>query len=87
LIPQGATQLSEFSAGNSYTVQVSSAQTLEQLAAFWTQAVPAAGLHETGRFSAGDTLTIAFENPDGGIVASKDASTGTVLCSISVGQS
>jgi hypothetical protein len=33
----------------------------------------------------GDTLTIAFTNPDGGIVASRDTSSGSVIITISVG--
>ena len=87
LIPQGATQLSEVNVGNSYTVQLSSTQSLEQLGAFWTQAIPAAGLQETGRFTQGETLTIAFTNPDGGIVAFADSSSGGVIMTISVGTS
>lgn len=85
LIPPGATQLSEISSGNAYSVQVSSTQSLEQLGAFWTQAIPAAGLQETGRFTADETLTIAFTNPDGGIVAAADPSAGGVIITISVG--
>jgi hypothetical protein len=76
--------LSEVTAGNAYTVQVTSTQSLEQLGAFWTTAIPQAGLHETGRYTAGESLIIAFENPDGGITASKDPSMG-VLVTISVG--
>ena len=87
LIPPGATQVNEVVIGNSYTVHVSSNQTLDQLAAYWTQAIPAAGLQESGRFTAAETLTIAFTNPDGGIVASADPSTGFVLATISVGNS
>lgn len=87
LIPPGATQLNEVQVGNSYTVQLSSTQTLEQLGAFWTQAIPAAGLQETGRFNQAGTLTIAFSNPEGGIVAFEDSSAGGVIMSISVGTS
>ena len=87
LIPQGATQVSEVTVGNSYSVQVSSGQSLEQLGAFWTQAIPAAGLQETGRFTSGDTLTIAFTNPEGGVTASADPSTGSVIITISAGTS
>lgn len=87
LIPPGATQISESTFGNSYSVQLSSTQSLEELGAFWTQAIPAAGLTETGRFTMAGTLTIAFTNPDGGIVASEDASAGGVIMNISVGTS
>jgi hypothetical protein len=84
LIPPGSSApINEVTVGNSYTVQVTSSMTLEQLGAFWTTAIPAAGLAETGRFTSSGTLTIAFSNPDGGIVAS-DTENG-VLVSISVG--
>jgi hypothetical protein len=88
LIPPGSSApLNEVTIGNSYTVQVTSTQTLEQLGAFWTTAIPGAGLQETGRFTSAGTLTIAFTNPDGGIVASEDSSSGGVFISISVGSS
>jgi len=87
LIPAGATQLSEVNVGNSYTVQLSTTQSLEQLGTFWTQAIPAAGLQETGRFTQAETLTIAFANPEGGIVAFADSSSGGVIITISVGTS
>src|SRR5688572_33311900 len=40
LIPPGATQLNEVQVGNSYTVQLSSTQSLDELGAFWTTAIP-----------------------------------------------
>ena len=85
LVPDGATQLSEITVGNSYTVQVTSTKSLDELGSFWTQAIPNAGLTETGRFTAEGTLTIAFTNPDGGIGASQDPSSGSVIITISVG--
>jgi hypothetical protein len=85
LIPNGATQLTEVASGNVYSVQVSSTQSLDELGSFFTQAIPAAGLHETGRFTADGSLTIAFTNPDGGIVATEDPSSGGVIVTISVG--
>lgn len=85
LIPPGATQLNEVQIGNSYTVQLSSTQSLEQLAAFWTGAIPAAGLTETGRFPGDGSLVIAFSNPDGGITASPTE--GGIFITISVGTS
>lgn len=86
LIPSGSSApISEVSVGNAYTVQVMSTQTLEQLGTFWTTAIPAAGLTESGRYTAGDTLIIAFTNPDGGITASKTDE--GVLVTISVGTS
>jgi hypothetical protein len=86
LIPQGASApINEVTVGNSYTVQVTSAMTLEQLGAFWTTAIPAAGLTESGRYSADGSLIIAFTNPDGGITASN--TDNGVLITISVGSS
>ena len=87
LVPPGSTQLSESSFGNAFQLTLSSTQSIEQLGAFWTQAIPAAGMQETGRFTAEGSLTIAFTNPDGGIVAAPDPSTGTVTIVISVGTS
>lgn len=87
LIPDGATQLSEIIIENNYTVQVTSTKSLDELSSFWTQAIPKAGLSETGRFTASGTLTIAFTNPDGGVVASEDPSGGGVIITISVGSS
>jgi hypothetical protein len=74
LIPPGATEVSAGSIGNSYQLTLTSDQTLAELEAFWAQAIPAAGLHSTGQFTADGTLTIAFANPDGGIVAANDLS-------------
>jgi hypothetical protein len=86
LIPPGSSApMNEVTIGNSYTVQVTSTQTLEQLGAFWTTAIPAAGMTETGRFNNAGSLIIAFTNPDGGVTAST-TDTG-VLISISVGTS
>jgi hypothetical protein len=87
LIPTGCSQISEFTSGGNYTVSLSCTQTVEQMAAFWTTAIPAAGLTESGRFSAAGTLTIAFTNPDGGITAAADTSTNTTVVTISVGTS
>ena len=86
LVPPGSSApINEVTVGNSYTVQVTSTQTLEQLGAFWTTAIPAAGLTESGRYSAAGSLIIAFTNPDGGITAS--TTEGGVLITISVGSS
>ena len=86
LIPPGASApMNEITVGNSYTVQVSSSMTLDQLAAFWNTAIPAAGLTESGRYTADGSLIIAFTNPEGGITASSTDS--GVLISISVGSS
>jgi hypothetical protein len=77
--------MNEITIGNSYTVQVTSTMTLEQLGAFWTTAIPAAGLTESGRYTAAGSLIIAFTNPDGGITATN--TDNGVLISISVGAS
>jgi hypothetical protein len=86
LIPQGSSApINEVTIGNSYTVQVTSTMTLDQLAAFWTTAIPAAGMTETGRFNNAGSLIIAFTNPEGGVTAS--TTDNGVLISISVGTS
>ena len=85
LAPPGSTEVSASAQGNSFSLIVSTTQTLEQLGAFYQQAIPAAGLTETGRFTLGETLTISVTNPDGGIVALRDPGQGSVLVTISIG--
>ena len=86
LIPQGSSApINEVTIGNSYTVQVTSTMTLDQLAAFWTTAIPAAGMTVTGSFNNAGSLIIAFTNPEGGVTAS--TTDNGVLISISVGTS
>jgi hypothetical protein len=84
-VPPGASETSAVSIGNAYQLTLSSNQSLEELEAFWDQAIPAAGMQSTGRFTADGSLTIALTNPDGGIVATGDPSTGGVTIVISVG--
>jgi hypothetical protein len=85
LIPPGSTEAGESTFGSLYQVTVTNPQTLEQLGPFWTTAIPGAGMTETGRFTAGPVLTIAFVNPDGGVVATRDDSTGVTTILISTG--
>ena len=87
LIPPGSSApLNEVNIGSNYTVQVTSTMTLDQLAAFWTTAIPQAGLTESGRMTAEGTLIISVTNPDGGInAATMDA--GSILITISLGTS
>ena len=87
LIPPGASEVGEASFGGAYQLSLTSTQSLEQLDAFWAQAIPAAGMQLTGRFTVEGTLTIAVSNPDGGIVAARDASTGVTTIVISLGTS
>ncbi len=87
LVPPGSTEMSSSAAGDSYSIVVSTTQTVEALGAFWQSAIPAAGMTESGRFNLGGTLTIALTNPDGGIVAIPDPSQGITIVTISVGQS
>ena len=84
LIPPGSSAaINELTVGSQYSVQVTSSMTLDQLGAFWTAAIPAAGLTEAGRYTADGSLIIAFTNPDGGITASQVDS--GVLITISIG--
>ena len=87
LVPPGSTEMSAQTAGNAYTMVVSTSQTLDQLKSFYSTAIPGAGMTETGRVELGGTLTIAMGNPDGGVVAVPDASQGTYILTISVGTS
>jgi hypothetical protein len=87
LVPPGSTQVSTSSVGGNFSIVVSTPQTLEQLAAFYTTAIPAAGMTETGRFTLEGTLTIAFSNPEGGVVAFADPNAGSTIVTISVGTS
>jgi hypothetical protein len=86
LIPPGSTEISEASAGGAYQLNLSNTgQTLEQLQAFWTQQVPAAGFTFTGAFIQGDALTVAFSNPSGGAVAVRNTGTGETIITLSAG--
>ncbi len=85
LMPQGATETTHIATVSSYTLYAESDQSLADLEAFWTQAVPAAGATLTGHFNANETVIVAFTNPNGGITAIPDASTGKTVVVISVG--
>jgi hypothetical protein len=86
LVPAGASNVTEASVGNMRQIYATSSQTIEQLQAFWEQAIPANGMVIGGSFPSAGTLTIAFTNPDGGIVAAPDPSGGISIV-ISVGTS
>jgi hypothetical protein len=85
LVPPGSTELSETSFGNAYQLTLTNPQSLEQLDAFWAQAIPAAGMQSTGKFEMDLSLVIAFTNPDGGISATNDGSGSGSTIVISVG--
>lgn len=87
LAPPGSTEVSLNKVGNSVQLAVSTTQNLEQLESFYTTAIPAAGMTETGRFTVSGVLTIAVTNPDGGIVAYSNPDDGTTYITISVGTS
>jgi hypothetical protein len=86
LIPQGSSApINEVTIGSQYSVQVTSSMTLDQLGAFWNTAIPAAGLTESGRYTASGSLIIAVTNPDGGITATETEN--GVLITITLGSS
>ena len=87
LVPPGSTEISRSSIGNSAQVIVSSNQSLQDLAAFYSQKIPALGLTETGRTEMQGTLIIALGNPDGGILVVPGDEAGANLITISVGTS
>jgi len=87
LAPAGALELSHAAVGNSYSLQLSSPMTADQLQAFWDTKIGSLGLSQTGKFVVpGGAITYAFTGPDGGIVASPDGS-GNYIIQISVGTS
>ncbi len=83
-VPQGSTEISATPAGGSYTVIASTPMSLDQLKAFYAQAIPASGVTVTGPLEVGGTLTYALTNPDGGIVVTPGGDAG-FLITISVG--
>ena len=87
LFPPGATQQSSFSTGNAFQLIALSSSSMDELGSFFSQQIPALGLTETGRFESGGTLTIAFTNPDGGILIIPADDEGQYLITISVGTS
>jgi hypothetical protein len=87
LLPSDATVVSEVTVGGSYSVTATSKTSVADLTTFWEQKIKDLGMTQTGKFEAGGALTIAFTNPDGGIVAGTDTSTGETTIAISVGTS
>ena len=87
LVPPGSVELSEAQYGNAYQLNVTTTMSLDQLKAFWAQAIPATGATSPGQFESGGILTVTLNNPEGGIVASPDATSGGYLITISLGTS
>ena len=85
LVPPGSTQQSTSTFGDSFQIVVFTNMTLDQLKTFYTQQIPTTGATETGRFEISGTLTIAFTNPDGGIVVVPADDAGQFGITISVG--
>jgi hypothetical protein len=85
LVPPGSTEISRADSSGAYVLSVSTTQSLSDLENFFNQAVPAAGATLTGHYVAGDSLIVAFTNPDGGVVATKDSSSGNTIVVISAG--
>ncbi|HEY6058228.1 MAG TPA: hypothetical protein VIV06_09350 [Candidatus Limnocylindrales bacterium] len=88
LVPDGSTEVSKLEIGGAFQLSVTTTKSLEELEAFWDQKIPSLGMTVSGKFTAGDTLTFAVTNPDGGIVAAKDSSgSGQTTIVISLGTS
>jgi len=85
LVPPGSTEVSHVDVGNSYSTTATTTQSLTDLQSFYAQAIPAAGLTMSGQFISGNALSVAFTNPDGGVVATTDTGTGETVIIISVG--
>ena len=85
LVPPGSAEVSAVPAGGSFTVIATTPMTLDQLKAFYAQAIPATGVSFTGPLEVAGTLTYALTNPDGGVVVTPGGDQG-FLITISVGQ-
>ncbi len=84
LVPPGSTEVTHIEVGGLYQLHLTSTSTIDQLEAFWDQAIPAAGMTLEGKYTAGGTLTIGISNPDGGIIVTPDES-GQLFIAISLG--
>ena len=87
LLPSDATIVSEVTVGGAYQVTATSNKSIAELTTFWEQKIKDLGMNQTGKFEAGGALTIAFTNPNGGIVAGTDSSNNQTTIAISVGTS
>ena len=86
LVPPGSSETQVAQVGNSYSLYLTNSSSLDQLEAFWDQAIPAQGLTLAGKFESAGTLTYSVTNPDGGIVVTPDGSGGHAIV-ISLGTS
>ncbi len=87
LLPSDATVISEVTVGGAYSVTATSKKSVAELTAFWEQKLKDLGITQTGKTEAGGSLVLAFTNPDGGIVAGTDTSSGETTIAISLGTS
>jgi hypothetical protein len=87
LVPPGSTEVTGTGTGNFYQLISATNMSLPELAAFYSQQIPALGLTETGRYELQGTLTIALANPDGGILIVPGNEEGQNLITVSLGTS
>lgn len=86
LVPPGATETGHLETGGVFQLYLTSAMSLADLEAFFDQKIPSLGITVSGKFTVSGTLTYAFTNPEGGIVAGEDTSgAGGTSIIISVG--
>jgi len=86
LTPPGSTELQFVESGGVTALYLSSTTPLDQLEAFFDQAIPAQGITIAGKSEQVGTLIYSLENPVGGVVVTPADQAGSAI-TISLGQS
>ena len=87
LVPPGSSETQFSQVGGNYSLYLTNSTPIDQLEAFWDQAIVAQGLTLAGKFEQAGTLTYSFSNPVGGIVVTQDGSGGqAIVISLGTGQ-
>jgi hypothetical protein len=80
LVPDGSTETAHVASGGIFQVYLTNPKSVKELEAFWDAKIPQTGLTQSGKFEVNGSVTYAFTNPDGGIVAGPDSSgTGSTI--------
>ena len=86
LVPPGSTEVNYVAAGGSYTLYLSNASGVDQLEAFFDQAIPAQGITVAGKSEESGSLVYSLTNPIGGVVVTPAASGHMITISLGSGQ-
>jgi hypothetical protein len=86
LAPAGSTEIQFVESGGLTALYLSSTMPLDQLEAFFDQAIPAQGITVSGKSEMAGTLIYSLENPVGGVVVSPADQAGHAI-TISLGES